>query len=1104
MNFFEELVDIKLEKNIGLCNMTDEFFCLFLNRIYRKTKKSILVVVNSVFEANKIYSFLANYNSSVFLFPMDDFLTSEALASSFDLLVRRMETLNYFAMHQTGIVITNLMGYLRFLPKKKDYDSFILELKIGDTIDRNKLVDNFLSCGYEKDTLVNKTGEFSVRGFVIDIFPIEEENPVRIEFFDDEIESIRYFDVNSQKSISKLDSITVKPFFEFLTNKIVDENHFGKQKFLQMYEEVSNISDYLGDCYTFFKDYDQLKANYKEILNEVFEFKSEKDTDFSLDYFHRFEDLKVDYPLYYFSFANMKRTSFCTNLLNFGVNTINNFNENAEAINKFLIEQLRSRKTILICLKKFQIKSLLKYLTVEVIESSFDSLVLNAVNIIDGKLNEGFIYKNIVVLTAHELFKNIDRRKNYSTKFKYSTSVHDISKLNIGDYVVHNVHGIGIYNGIKTLHLHDITKDYLEILYQGTDKIYIPVEKIDLINKYSGKEGVVPKINKLGGTEWKKIKARVKAKVVDMANQLLKLYTERESRKGFSFSKDCELSIAFERDFPYELTSDQKSAILQIKKDMESSIPMDRLLCGDVGFGKTEVAFVAAFKAVLDSKQVLFLCPTTILSKQHYENAIARFHNFPVNIALLNRFTSVSEEHRILKELEEGTIDIVIGTHRLLSSDVKPCNLGLLIIDEEQRFGVLHKEKIKQYKTNIDVLTLTATPIPRTLQMSLVGIRSLSLIETPPNNRYPVQTYVVEESKQILKDTIYKELSRNGQIFILYNRVQSINEFLYRIQNIVPEARIAIAHGQMTKNKLEDTISDFINYKYDILLCTTIIETGIDIPNVNTLIVIDADLFGLSQLYQIRGRVGRSDKFAYAYLMYQPFKKLTETAIKRLNVIKEFTKLGSGFSIATRDLSIRGAGDMLGSEQAGFIDSVGIDLYLKMLEDEIRKLKHESILDDPKEDSKPLVDVTTHIDDSYVQDDDLKIEIHRMINSIEDKKTYISVKDELEDRFGKLNEDLVIYMYEEWFEKLAQKLKVLNVQQTKNSIEIVFSPEIVKVMDTEKIFVTAFNISKMFRFVSKNSTFAIVLDIIKLEKHPIYYLVSLFNEIYENCLLSID
>ncbi len=1104
MNFFEELVDIKLEKNIGLCNMTDEFFCLFLNRIYRKTKKSILVVVNSVFEANRIYSFLANYNSSVFLFPMDDFLTSEALASSFDLLVRRMETLNYFSMHQTGIVITNLMGYLRFLPKKKDYDSFILELKIGDTIDRNKLVDNFLSCGYEKDTLVNKTGEFSVRGFVIDIFPIEEENPVRIEFFDDEIESIRYFDVNSQKSISKLDSITVKPFFEFLTNKIVDENHFGKQKFLQMYEEVSNISDYLGDCYTFFKDYDQLKANYKEILNEVFEFKSEKDTDFSLDYFHRFEDLKVDYPLYYFSFANMKRTSFCTNILNFGVNTINNFNENAEAINKFLIEQLRSGKTILICLKKFQIKSLLKYLTVEVIESSFDSLVLNAVNIIDGKLNEGFIYKNIVVLTAHELFKNIDRKKNYNTKFKYSTSVHDISKLNIGDYVVHNVHGIGIYNGIKTLNLHDITKDYLEILYQGTDKIYIPVEKIDLINKYSGKEGVVPKINKLGGTEWKKIKARVKAKVVDMANQLLKLYAERESRKGFSFSKDCELSIAFEKDFPYELTSDQKSAILQIKKDMESSIPMDRLLCGDVGFGKTEVAFVAAFKAVLDSKQVLFLCPTTILSKQHYENAIARFHNFPVNIALLNRFTSVSEEHRILKELEEGTIDIVIGTHRLLSSDVKPCNLGLLIIDEEQRFGVLHKEKIKQYKTNIDVLTLTATPIPRTLQMSLVGIRSLSLIETPPNNRYPVQTYVVEESKQILKDAIYKELSRNGQIFILYNRVQSINEFLYRIQNIVPEARIAIAHGQMTKNKLEDTIYDFINYKYDILLCTTIIETGIDIPNVNTLIVIDADLFGLSQLYQIRGRVGRSDKFAYAYLMYQPFKKLTETAIKRLNVIKEFTKLGSGFSIATRDLSIRGAGDMLGSEQAGFIDSVGIDLYLKMLEDEIRKLKHESILDDPKEESKPLVDVTTHIDDSYVQDDDLKIEIHRMINSIEDKKTYISVKDELEDRFGKLNEDLVIYMYEEWFEKLAQKLKVLNVQQTKNSIEIVFSPEIVKVMDTEKIFVTAFNISKMFRFVSKNSTFAIVLDIIKLEKHPIYYLVSLFNEIYENCLLSID
>ena len=530
---------------------------------------------------------------------------------------------------------------------------------------------------------------------------------------------------------------------------------------------------------------------------------------------------------------------------------------------------------------------------------------------------------------------------------------------------------------------------------------------------------------------------------------------------------------------------------------MESPVPMDRLLCGDVGFGKTEVAFVAAFKSILDSKQVLFLCPTTILSKQHYDNAIARFKNFPVNIGLLNRFTTPKEVNRILTGLKDGTIDMVIGTHRLLSDDIKLKDLGLLIIDEEQRFGVAHKEKIKEYKSNVDVLTLTATPIPRTLQMSLVGIRSLSLIETPPVNRYPVQTYVIEENKQILKEAIYKELSRNGQVFILYNRVQTINEFATRIHDIVPDARICIAHGQMNKTDLEDTIYNFVNYEYDILICTTIIETGIDIPNVNTLIIMDADRFGLSQLYQIRGRVGRSDKFAYAYLMYQPFKSLTETAVKRLNVIKEFTELGSGFSIATRDLSIRGAGDILGSEQAGFIDSVGIDLYLKILNEEVEKLNNGEISAEEEEADtyKPLIEVATHIEDNYVSDEELKIEIHKKINSIDSEEKFNEVKNELEDRFGKLSEDLIVYMYEEWFEKLALKLKISNIHQNKNSIELVFPEEVVQQLDTEAVFMDAFEVTNMFRFKSKGSNLIIILDIIKLEKHPIFYLVELMNKI---------
>ncbi|MBR2828700.1 MAG: transcription-repair coupling factor, partial [Bacilli bacterium] len=680
----------------------------------------------------------------------------------------------------------------------------------------------------------------------------------------------------------------------------------------------------------------------------------------------------------------------------------------------------------------------------------------------------------------------------------------DVKSLEVGDYVVHYLHGIGIYNGIKSITSNQITKDYLEVLYQDNDKMYIPVEKIDLLSKYSARDGFVPKLNKLGGTEWKKTKARVKSKVVDMANQLIQLYAERDARRGFKFSKDTEYNIEFEKNIPFVLTTDQVRAISQIKEDMESSQPMDRLLCGDVGFGKTEVAFVAAFKAIMDSKQVLLLCPTTILSKQHYDNALVRFKNFPVNIALLNRFTSKNETERILNGLRDGTIDFVIGTHRLLSNDIHFKDIGLLIIDEEQRFGVRHKEKIKQYKTNVDVLTLTATPIPRTLQMSLSGIRGLSLIETPPVNRFPVQTYVVEENRQIIKDAIYKELSRKGQVFILYNRVQSIEEYALKIQNIVPDARIGIAHGKMNKYELENTIMDFVQYKFDILVCTTIIETGIDIPNVNTLIILDADHFGLSQLYQIRGRVGRSDKFAYAYLMYQPFKTLTDTAIKRLNVIKQFTELGSGFSIATRDLSIRGAGNLLGSEQAGFIDSIGIDLYLKMLQDEVDRMKGLKSYDEEEDSNKSLINVTTHIDDGYVVDDELKIEIHRMINTVHDQDSFNLVKEELEDRFGKVSDDLTIYMYEEWFEKLAKKLSITHVHQTKNSIELVFPKEVVDTLNIDDIFMESYQISNMFRFRSLGNNLIIVLDIIKLDQHPIYYLVSLLDMICSKYKKNID
>ena len=1105
MGLFNQFISLNIKNNMGIAGLTDEFFCVYLNNLLEKYNKNILVVVNSLYEANQLYSSLKNYTDDCCLFPMDDFLTSEALAISPDLQITRLETINEIIKDKKNIVITNLMGYLRYLPTKNMYSNFILELKEGSIISPQKLVEKLIASGYSRDTIVTKTGEFGVRGFIIDVFPVDEDNPVRIEFFDDEIDSIRTFDPESQKSLESLKKILIKPYFEFLCDCEVPEEKFGKQKYLAEFGTVSSISDYLSDNITIFKDYEQLEFSFKHIMEEVVTYKETKDVDFTGNYMFDFYDIKSDFSIYYMSINNVVNSKNISGLIDFGVKTINNFNENVETINNFIRSSIDNKKTVLICLKQHQLRNIIKVLNMKVVESTFDDIKLGMVNLIDKEINQGFIYNDFVVLSANELFLNNNNKKKYKTKFKYSVSIKDVNKLSVGDYVVHNIHGIGVYNGIKTLTLNDITKDYLEVLYQGTDKIYIPVEKIDLLSKYSGKEGAAPKINKLGGSDWKKTKARVKSKVNDMADQLLALYAERESRRGFAFSADCDMSIDFERDFPYDLTRDQMQAINQIKNDMECPVPMDRLLCGDVGFGKTEVAFVAAFKAILDSKQVLFLCPTTILSSQHYENAKVRFRNFPVSIGLLNRFTTPKEAKRILDGLKDGTIDMVFGTHRLLSEDVKLKDLGLLIIDEEQRFGVAHKEKIKQYKTNVDVLTLTATPIPRTLQMSLVGIRSLSLIETPPMNRYPVQTYVVEENKQIIKDAIYKELSRNGQVFILYNRVQSIEEERSRIQNLVPEARIAIAHGQMTKNELENVIIDFTNHEYDVLVCTTIIETGIDIPNVNTLIIMDADHFGLSQLYQIRGRVGRGDKFAYAYLMYQPFKSLSETAVKRLNVIKEFTELGSGFSIATRDLSIRGAGDILGSEQAGFIDSVGIDLYLKMLNDEVARKKNITLeIEDDELDKPPLLSVTTHIDDSYVSEDELKIEIHRKINEIDSKEKFDVVKMELEDRFGKINEDIIIYMYEEWFEKLATKVKLAKVNQNKNSIELVFSMDVVTKMDTEELFMDAFQVSNMFRFISRGSNLIIVLDIIKLEKHPVYYLVELLDKIYSKFGKNID
>ena len=1084
---FVKKLDV-LKNNMCLDGMTDDFFALFISQIFKKKKENIVIVTSTLYEANKLFKILNSFTDGCYLFPMDDFLTSESIAVSPELKITRLETINRL-LNQKSIVITHLNGYLRFLPEKNIYLDKIMSLKVGMQIGRDEMVKRLYSLGYHKEVIVSQTGEFGIRGYIVDVFCLGEENPIRIEFFDDEIESIRYFDESTQKSIKSISEIKVYPNTEFLTR---DDCEIVSQKYLEKYsDKVTNILGYLDNPFVFFKDMSQIKANYKKMLLDIIDYKNSKEPDFDGRYMFRLDDFLLDKQYYY----NTLDFSSSANSLYFDIKKPPLFNENVDDINDYIKKELLAKNTLVICLTKSQSKRFIKELKHSYIITTLDNLENNHINIVNLNIDNGFIYDSYVFLGQKEIFNEKIESNRYRTNYKYSTKIRSLDSINIGDYVVHNIHGIGIYNGIKTLKKNNVLKDYIEILYNGKDKLYIPVEKIEYISKFSSKEGLVPKVNKLGGTEWAKTKLRVRKKIQDIADKLIKLYAQREVMRGYAFSKDNELQLMFEENFPYQLTIDQANAISQIKRDMEVSKPMDRLLCGDVGYGKTEVAFRAMFKAVSDSKQVLYLCPTTILANQQFNNAMKRFKGFPVEIRVLNRFVSNKESQKIVEGFNKGEIDILFGTHRILSKDIKPKDLGLLIIDEEHKFGVLHKEKIKEYKENVDVLTLTATPIPRTLQMSLVGIRSLSLIETPPKNRYPVQTYVMDESDAIIRDAIYKEMSRGGQVFILYNNVQNIERKVNKIQSLVPDARIEYAHGQLSKNDLENRMIDFIDHKYDILICTTIIENGIDIPNVNTLIVLESDRFGLSQLYQIRGRVGRSDKIAYCYLMYNGNKVLTETAVKRLNVIKEFTELGSGFSIATRDLSIRGAGDVLGSEQAGFIDNIGIDLYLKILDEEVKKLKGEQVEMEEQLDEKPLLDVSTHISDDYIFDDDLKIEIHKRINEIDSKDKLNLIKEELEDRFGKISDDINIYMHEEWFEKLAKSLQVIGVNQTKNFIEVVFSQEMTEKIDGEQLFIDAFSISNMFRFKTKNNCLIVILDTIKLDRHYVFILIDLLSKI---------
>ena len=1039
------------ENNHVTYGLTNELIVFYLINLLKKTDKNILLVSSTLYETNNLFNGIKGYIDDTILFPMDDFVTSMVLAISPEFKLARLNALEQIKDGKNNIVVTNLMGYLRYLPNKNIEN--LMGLKKNLTVNRDEFISKLLSFGYTKESMVTTTGEFAVRGYIIDVFPINEMHPIRLEFFGNDLESIRYFDENTQRTINEVDNIDIYPIVEMET------------------DIKNSLYDYLNEPIVVFYNKDQIDIAFNKLNEEVMQFDDSKNlTDymFSLDEIHSSNNLYID---------------TINNPTDFQTYETPYFNEDFDYLKNYVLNNESQGKKVYFYLEKDSEIKIIKE-------------ILPNANIVKKRLNKGFIINNSIYISENDIGIKMNPRVKYVNNLHIGKKIKSYNDLEKGDYVVHINHGIGVYNGITSLKKNGLLKDYIELLYADNDKIYVPVEKITSIYKYSSKDGAVPKVNKLNSTSWFKTKNYIKAKAKDISKELLQLYSERAKVKGIPY-KDYVEEEAFASLFSYEETKDQLKAINEILSDLRSETPMDRLLCGDVGFGKTEVAMRAIFKAIINNMQVLYLCPTTILSNQQYNVIKERFKDIPIEIKLLNRFTTPRETNKILENISNGKIDILVGTHRLLSDDVKPNKLGLLVVDEEQRFGVKHKEKIKEFKNDVNVLTLSATPIPRTLKMALSGLRDLSIIDTPPVNRYPVQTYVVRNNDLLVKDAIYKELGRNGQIYILYNRIQDIDTIKDKINKLVPEARIAVAHGRMNKEEIENIMQDFVDQKYDILLCTTIIENGIDISNANTLIVYDSDNFGLSQLYQIRGRVGRSDRVAYAYLLYNENKQLNDIAVKRLQAIKEFAELGSGYKIAMRDLSLRGAGDIFGSEQAGFVDSVGISLYMKMIEDELKRAKGETVLED-EDNTNNLVEVSTHIKDSYISDEDIKIEIHQKINQIDSRESFERIKDELIDRFGQIDNEMIVYMYEEWFSNLARQLNITKVITTDRYVEVTLPEELSNNIKGDKLLLETMNISNKFNIKYMHKNIIITLFYKGLKEHYIYYFVKVLESIKNN------
>ena len=1056
--------------------------------MYRDLNRQTIFITNSDLEAKKVYDDLSFYmKDKVEYIGFQDILFYHLDAKDRSEEAKRLKVLLKLAKGENIILVTSIEAVMRkYIPKEILLEN-IYTYKIGDVINLEKLSETLVNLGYERVSKIEGFGQFSIRGGIVDIFSLEYNNPIRMELFDDEIDSIRTFDVFSQMSIEKIKKFSISPSREFIYPEELDKivknlkkeindntdddakSNIDKINSRIYFEGLENYIDYIypeenksiftylnKDAIIFTQDVTRLKEkceNYFEEFKENYKLNLERGlalkgqgkliyTYNDLSYLMEDKSILLNTLLTrQINEFNIKR------IINFDSREIPTYNGKLELLAEDLNRlKYNGNKVVIVTATLERAKKLSKdllELNIETIVSKSRDIEIKSsqIIIVPGNISRGFEYKSIkfVVITDNEIIgvqKRTSSSKKKKNKNKNGTKIDSFLDLNVGDYVVHENSGIGRYNGIEQIVVNNIKKDYIKIIYQGGDNLYVPIDQMDKVQKYIGADVEKVKLNKLGTSEWTRAKAKVQREIEDMTKDLIELYAKREKVKGFKFSKDTLWQKEFEDLFPHEETEDQLKAIKETKKDMESTKVMDRLVCGDVGYGKTEVAIRAIFKACMDNKQVAVLVPTTILAQQHYNTFKERFEKYPIRVEVLSRFKTPKQQKQIIEDAKKGLVDILIGTHRIVSKDIELPKLGLVVIDEEQRFGVKHKESLKKIKNTVDVLTLSATPIPRTLHMSLSGIRDMSVIEDPPQERHPVITYVTEAKESIIQDEVEREIARGGQVFFVYNRVEGIEKMAARVQELVPDARVAVAHGRMTPKVLENIILDFLNKEYDVLVCTTIVETGMDISNANTMIIYDADKMGLAQLYQLRGRVGRSSRQGYAYLMYEKDKVLSEVAEKRLKAIKEFTEFGSGFKIAMRDLEIRGAGNILGSQQHGHMAVIGYDLYVKMLNDAIRKVKGELIVEDVEVEID--LSVNAYIPDYYIDDELIKLEMYKKIACIENKEDLAEVKYELEDRFSDIPRPVETLLNIAYIKSLCKKLKIEKVRQVKN--EIILSP----------------------------------------------------------------